>query len=716
MSKQKSKVSKNNIENKIPPTKEEKNAKVINIDNIEEVMLKGQIHEESHIINNNKLKIIEENKTDNKKEIESENNKKIKKEIIIKPRETYLKDKIQKNFSQTLISKVNKSLDSQIKNIKIDLKDDKVKITKNSKNLKKFFPSESKDKIILTSDENYKLKNKMRQIKELKNQEKNIQNKLSILLSNEKFLNEKETFNPPKKTKFIPGVAQGSIPPEERLKIIEKEKIKKKKEELVYKLNKTKIKINDIINVNNDETKKLKIKNFLNNFERDKEIIEIRSKKYYEESKQIQNRMKKDLQSLIQKKKKEMEEQEEKVKKQKKDYIEKLRTKEKEVENKRLKECKKRASLFQSFSFNKPSSKAEECLFNIRTEKYLIKEANYYRKEKSKRKFLIKSMTKEELDDFSRNYDDYKNEYYKKAEEKQKELFLEWKKRKEKLPNFMSSFFEIADLESKKNQEIEKENKEKIEYLLQNKKDYSEKIKEEKKPKIDTKLKRKRLNEIFKRQNPKLAIIKDALLKRKQRKQRKIFSQSKSETRIKSILKKGKNKNKSKPKSSKSQNNNKHRYNFLTELNKSEIIKKNLIHKPKKIIFVHPSSSTGNIQKIKTDNKINYYKRMNNHESNRINNVNKSNKSFSFDISKKNNGKKINEIIRKKDKKLNEIDFGIIKRKADMLDKEAEKNEKMLMISGGIASNPKLGRKVSNLILDSIQAKLSILNQINQKI
>ena len=161
MPNQKSKINKTNqinVENKIPPPKEEKKAKIINIDNIEEVMLKGQLHEESHLIKDKDINLNEENKTNDKNENnkENENNKNMKKEIIIKPRETYLKDKIQKNFNQTLISKVNKSLDNQIQNIKKDLKEDKVIIKNNSKNLKKLFPSENKDKILLTSDENYK--------------------------------------------------------------------------------------------------------------------------------------------------------------------------------------------------------------------------------------------------------------------------------------------------------------------------------------------------------------------------------------------------------------------------------------------------------------------------------------------------------------------------------------------------------------------------------
>ena len=714
MPKQKKKVNKNTLEKKNLPIKTEKNAKVINIEQIEKEMLKEQIHDENEINqkSKNENKIENNNEKQNEKEKEKEENKElkheVKKEIIIKPRETYLKDKIQKKFSQTLISKVNKSLDNQIKNIKIDLKDDKVLIRKKSKNLKKLYSPENSDKVILTSDENYKLKNKMKQIKHLKDQEKSMKNKLSILLSNEKFLQEKEIYNSPKKTKFFPELSQGSTPLERRLKIIEKEKIKKQKEDLIYKINKTKNKIKDLINVNNDETKKLKIKNFLDNFERDKELIEIRAKKYYEESKQIQNRMKNDIKSLIEKKKKEMEEQEEKVKKQKSDYIEKFRTKEKEIENKRLKECKKRASLFQSFSFDKPKSKAEEYLFNIKTEKYLIKEANYYRKQKNKRKFLVKSMSKEELDNFSKDYDDYKNEYYKKAEEKQKELFLEWKKRKEQLPSFMSSFFEIAELESKKNQEMEKENKEKIEYLLQNKKEFSERIKEKKKPKIDKELQRKRLSGIFKIQNPKLAIIKETLLKRKKRK---IFSHSNSDSKIKSILKNGKNK----AKSQRSQNNTKYKTHFHKELNKSGIINKNLIHKPKRVHFASPSLSTGNIQNQKLDNKIDFLKRMYNNKIYKINkNMNKNiHKSFSFENIKNRNKRNNDEFLREKNNHLDNIRD--IKRKADILDKEADKNEKILMINGGIANNPKLGRKVSNLILDSIQAKLSILNEINKK-
>ena len=36
--------------------------------------------------------------------------------------------------------------------------------------------------------------------------------------------------------------------------------------------------------------------------------------------------------------------------------------------------------------------------------------------------------------------------------------------------------------------------------------------------------------------------------------------------------------------------------------------------------------------------------------------------------------------------------------------------EKLLKLNGGVGNNPKIGKKVSNLIIDSIEAKLKILN------
>ena len=708
------KINKNNalIKNK------KKKVQFIDANFIEKEMLKGQVHVDPNI--NSQLNLNEINKIEDEKNDNNEIKEETKKEIIIRPRENYLKDKLKKSFSQLLITTVNKTIDNKIKDIKKEIKNDKVLVSSYSKNLKKLIPSKKLYNTNLTSEENYILRNKYKEIKELKEQEKIMKNKLAKILSNEKFIKEKELYNSQRQLNNRPVVQQINIPLEQKLKLIENEKNQKQKEELLYKIANTKEKINDLINIKNEEPKKIKLKNFLINFENDKKIAEIKAKKYFQESKEIKNHMKNDIKVLLEKKKKEIEEKEEKQKNIKDDYLKKFILNIKEKEGKRSKECNKKASLFQSFSFCKPKMKAEECLYNINTEKYLINEFNFIREEKNKRKIFMKSISREELEEFSKSYDHYKNEYNKKSEEKQKELFDDWKRRKEQLPNYYGSFLEIADLESKKNEEIEKEKKEKKENLIRNQKDYSLKIKEEKKPIISNKLKRKRLNDIFKRDNPKLAVIKDFQLKRKEKTNKNNMLSKINSNINKDIFNNNNNESKSKY-NSKSLNNSKQKSNIIKELNKSEIINQKLIHKPTKIKFKNSSVSTEDINlskkdkmldseiKFLIDNKIYKDYEDKNNKDNNFKSIDTSKTKCISKLEKWNN--LINE---KRNSLLSNIET--VKNKAENIDKEFDRNEKILKLSGGIASNPQLGRKVSNLILDSIQAKLSILNKINKEI
>ena len=705
------KINKNNAFNK----NKKKKVKFIDTNLIEKEMLKGQAHEEPNINSQQNLNDINIRINENEKNDNNEIKEETKKEIIIRPRENYLKDKIKKSFSQLLITTVNKTIDNKIKDIKNEIKNDKVLVKSNSKNLKKLIPSKKSYNTNFTSEENYILRNKYKEIKELKDQEKIMKNKLAKILSNEKFIKEKELYNSQRQLNIRPVPTKINISLEERLKLIENEKIQQQKEELLYKIANTKGKINDLINIKNEEPKKTKLKNFLINFENDKKIAEIKAKKYFQESKEIKQHMENDIKLLLEKKKKEIEEEEEKQKNIKDDYLKKFILNIKEKEGKRAKECNKKASLFQSFSFCKPKMKAEECLYSINNEKYLMNEFNFIKEEKSKKKIFMKSISREELNEFSKSYDHYKNEYNKKSEEKQKELFDEWKRRKEQLPNYYGSFLEIADLESKKNEEIEKEKKEKKENLIRNKKDYSLKIKEEKKPVISNKLKKKRLNDIFKRDNPKLAVIKDFLLKRKEK-----TYKNNMISKMSSNIKSDNNESKSKY-NSKSLNSSKQKTNIIKELNKSEIINQKLIHKPTKIKFKNSSASTEDINISKkdrilqsekiflSDNKI--YK--DNEDKN-----NKDNNLLSIETSKKKCISKLekwnNLINEKRNNLISNIET--VKNKAENIDKEFDRNAKILKLSGGIVSNPQLGKKVSNLILDSTQAKLSILNKLNKQI
>ena len=53
-----------------------------------------------------------------------------------------------------------------------------------------------------------------------------------------------------------------------------------------------------------------------------------------------------------------------------------------------------------------------------------------------------------------------------------------------------------------------------------------------------------------------------------------------------------------------------------------------------------------------------------------------------------------------------------VKLKALSLSQEAEKKEYLLRKKGGVINNPNLGKKIAHLLIDSLEAKLSILNTI----
>ena len=54
-----------------------------------------------------------------------------------------------------------------------------------------------------------------------------------------------------------------------------------------------------------------------------------------------------------------------------------------------------------------------------------------------------------------------------------------------------------------------------------------------------------------------------------------------------------------------------------------------------------------------------------------------------------------------------------VQNKVEIIEKQAEEQEKLLKLKGGIENNPELGKKVSNLIIDSIEAKINMLKKMN---
>ena len=124
--------------------------------------------------------------------------------------------------------------------------------------------------------------------------------------------------------------------------------------------------------------------------------------------------------------------------------------------------------------------------------------------EKTKRKELMKPITKEDFKEFSQNYDEKKEKLNIKKEEKILKLNEEWKKRRNLLPTFVSSFSVAALLETKKSEEEEILKGERKINLIKLKKNFCKQLKEEKQPNINQQLKQKRLEVINRLENPKM--------------------------------------------------------------------------------------------------------------------------------------------------------------------------------------------------------------------
>jgi len=54
----------------------------------------------------------------------------------------------------------------------------------------------------------------------------------------------------------------------------------------------------------------------------------------------------------------------------------------------------------------------------------------------------------------------------------------------------------------------------------------------------------------------------------------------------------------------------------------------------------------------------------------------------------------------------------MIRQKANYLEEKAREEEKFIELSGGAGRNPDLGEKMSGMLIDSIKAKLAILDSI----
>ena len=123
-------------------------------------------------------------------DFEDQQEEKQKKMIELKPRENYLKEKIDKlNFNNDVLSWINKGIDQQLKSVKNDFFSKKVELNGNPKSVDKYI-NKSFDIGSNIKNDSFNIKNKYKTIKNLKTEKDTLNKKLMQIIENENILNE----------------------------------------------------------------------------------------------------------------------------------------------------------------------------------------------------------------------------------------------------------------------------------------------------------------------------------------------------------------------------------------------------------------------------------------------------------------------------------------------------------------------------------------------
>ena len=654
-----------------------KNINQINQEEIktEKDYTQGQEHIPEHEISEKPENISSTNIQENEQTSNEETSG--KKVIKLKPRETHLKDKMNKmQFDESLLSGINKGIEGQLKSLKEDIMSNNVNVsaTNNKKFVNKSFDyalSENNKK------DNFDVKKKYKEIYELKEEKDALNRKLMQIIENENLLENKNKSN---------------LLVEQNLKEKIKKDVSKQKKEILDKINIINSKIKLLMQSSEDaNTKRLmNLKSFLDNFERDKEIAEIRAKKYLKENKQRKQLYINNANLFEEKIKQDMIQKDKEEKENQKQLVLKLRKQAKDLESKQSKKIEQKSLLYKPF-INQKVDKTKNYLFMKQYEKFIKNEQRLIDKENNLRKNYMKPFSNEEIDEFNEKMDKKREEKKLIAEEKAQKLQQEWKEREKIIQQYVSPFLEKAFEGITNDIKEEKAKNEQRNFLLDKKKGYGTEIRTSHIPPKNKSLEQKRLATINNLDPRRFLLNKDTLQHHKR----------KGRVLLKKV-----------------DPNKPNKYDWLKQLNKSAEndpnIEDKLIKKPKNYML---SMSLDRNKRNKLPNiKFDYLRKKNN-EKEQKENIDVLYNSEDKDLNEEENY--IKASAKKWDKLINESnDENLIeninnaKDKIQKLEYEALQNEKLMKSSDDINQSVELNKRVSNLIIDSIQAKITLLQKM----
>ena len=578
---------------------------------------------------------------------------------------------IKEEIDPNILSGVEIGLNKILITVQDDIEENKLEINPEQKNVNEIRQLNNNTSMIPKyPTANFEASIKMQKIKELSQRKKNIEKQINQIDENIRLIDEEKNLN-------FGGLGNSgyldypSSVVEENIKKDQIKENKQTKELLLEKLNGINEQVQKLME-NEEELanmKKLNIKDFLENFEKNKEKSEELAKKYDEEKKIREQKMMNSVLKSSDRKQKEYEKMLQEEEERKKRELEKTRLRELERIRGRTKENMDKLNYIRQHINDKPAN-VNEYLFKALENKYKEKTNNDIKVEIMKKKEKIKenSVSLEEILDFEKKQKELELKRMAEIEEEKKKLKEQWKQTKDILPKFEPAVMQKIKEEEKKNKEKREVEEFKKKLKQQEIKNYGEVVNKLFLPKINQSMKKEREDRI-KNLDAKNNI--------------QHITKKKNNGRI--LLKKP---DPNKP--------SKYSWKLKLELDEQEKLNKNKIAEQQK-------RARSAQKREPLEKPPDYLTEMRNKNNEKISN-NSQTKFRTNDWDKMLNNNKGN-LLENMEK---------VQKKVEELENKAKMNEKLLQnTSGGVDID--LQQKVSGYLLDAIKAKISIIENINKK-
>ena len=569
----------------------------------------------------------------------------------------FLKNKLENiKIPISLKKGINLSIEKTHNEVHDDFKNDILNISKKNLSIHELLTlNKSQSNIFLTRVEKIP-KEKIKRLKNLKLEEQHLKKNIAKLEQNKRLIEE-------------------GMPLKDNLIDINIRKSKLKnitniKEDLVSKLMKINEKIDIILNEEKLRQNR-KIKQYDNNLEDEQEQYNLHLVKLQEKQNLQRAKFNDDLRLASEKRQKNLEKKEKELIDKKNQFLKNIKDKDRLNFLKRKKEADEKLEKTKKYLKEKFTKKLNEYRFYRfkeqfeNNEKKLIDKVNMMKKDSL--------VTQKEIHELDKKIKEQKKLLLEDEEEKKKQLLKLWSYRSQTLPVYKHPLkIQIEEEQALKLEKIEEEKKKKECYDLE-KRNY-------KPPKVIINQKLKIQREIRKDKTDKESVLRTELNNKKRLDKLK-FTPINSPKNLKIIHEL-------------SQELNNNNYIDYKEV-KSMISKKNK-KTLKPIQILHP----------KPDKPIDYLTQM-------IIDKNK-NKDKSKEKEKNNENKIYNIFNKNKESGGNILEsLKMAKAQTEAIDNKVNLKKQILHLNGGYLNNPQLGDEVGDLLIESIQAKLSIMNKLN---